>query len=139
MVAIKRPFVLIAEEDPDLRLIYSEALAKTEIQVDYEFVGSGDELLGYLKDAARRRPCIILTDIRLPIDSHVLELIMEDDNVRGIPLIVITSEDEEEETRKAYATCANSYIMKPTDFQSWVRTLNRIFSYWFETVKLATW
>lgn len=139
VMELKRPFVLIAEEDSDSRLIYEEVIAKTDFQGDYVFVGSGPELLGFLKDESKPRPCLVIMDLNLPLGNHVLEAIMEDKRIRAVPLIIITTEEEEDAARNAYATCANSYIIKPKSFQSFVDTMNQVFSYWFKTVKLASW
>ena len=139
MEAKKRRFVLIAEHEEDSRLIYEEVISKTDFEVDYAFVGSGQELLDYLKDDSKPRPSLVLTDLKHPLDSHTLESVKEDERISAVPLIVITTEDDEFEIRHAYANCANSYVMKPANFQSWVDTMNQIFTYWFKTAKLASW
>lgn len=138
MEAPKRPFILIAEDDPDGRLIYREVIAKTDFQVDYQFVGSGPELLSFLRDQTKPRPSLIIMDLKYPLDGKTLEEIMQDEKVRAIPLIVVTTEKAEAEARKAYTCCANSFIILPSGFQPFVDAMNKIFSYWFDTVKLAT-
>lgn len=136
MEAKRRPFVLIAEDDLDSRLIYTEVLKKTAIQVNYKFIGSGPELLDNLKDPSKQMPCLVITDLKSPMDAHILESIMEDQLIRAVPIVVLTSEQEEAEARRAYASCVNSYIMKPGPFSDFVEIMNRIFCYWFRTVKL---
>ncbi|PKN67151.1 MAG: hypothetical protein CVU57_04160 [Deltaproteobacteria bacterium HGW-Deltaproteobacteria-15] len=135
----KKPFILIAEDDPDGRLIYEKVIEKTDFEVDHQFVGSGPELLSFLGDDSRPRPSLVFMGFQLPADGHLaLEDMMKDERTRSIPVIVITSEEDESESRKAYGACANSYIIKPGRFQDFVDTLNQVFSYWFKTVKVVS-
>lgn len=136
MEARKRPFILIAEDDPDGRLVYEEVIAKTDFQVDYQFVRTGPELVTFLKDAEKPRPHLIIMDLNYPMDGKTLEEIMQDEKIRAVPLIVITSKEEEAAARTAYTYCANSFIIQPSGFQPFVDTLNHVFRYWFEIVKL---
>jgi CheY-like chemotaxis protein len=135
----KVPYLVIAENDADSRLIYQEVIAATDFQVEYQFVESGSELLDHLKNRRKARPCLVFLDLDLSVHGHdALEQMMEDEKTRFIPVIVITTEEEENEAWKAYANCANSYIIKPGDFQLFVDMLNKVFSYWFETVKMVS-
>jgi CheY-like chemotaxis protein len=126
-------FVLIAEMDPDSRLIYQEVIAATGVQVDYQFVSGRLELLAFLRDESKPRPCLIIAG-DLPAGNHLdFEELMKDEKTRSIPLVIIASEESEAAARKAYADCANSYIIQPAGFQPFVDAMRTIFKYWFET------
>ena len=132
MAAEKRPFVLIAEDDPDGRLIYSEVIAKTEVQVDYAFVESGPELLRFLKDKSNPQPRLILIDLKLPVDWDTLESMMEDARIRGIPVTVITTKEREPAIRKAYCNWDDCITIKPIGIQPFQDILDQIFTRWFK-------
>lgn len=78
------PYVVIAENDPDSRLIYQEVIAKTDFQVEYRFVGGGSELLDQLKNAPRTRPYLVLMDLDLLFEGHdALGKMMEDEKTQA--------------------------------------------------------
>ena len=134
----ERHFVLMAEDDPDDRLLYEEAIRKSDFNVACHIASDGAELMRFVKEKENPRPSIILVDLRIPrMGAHdIIAAIKEDPELRTIPVIVLTGSNQEGEVRKVYAESAKGYIIKPSGFEDLVKTLNEIFSYWFRTVRL---
>ncbi len=129
--------ILIGEDDPDDRLLYAEALKKTEYRVAYHFAVTGKEVMDYLQNTGNPVPCLIFLDLNMPFNGRgVLAALEADPRLRTIPVVVITTANEENEIEAAYAQCANSYVVKPAEFEKLVIVLNDLFKYWFETVKV---
>ena len=129
-------FILIAEDDPDDRLLYKEAIQQSDCQVSCAFVGSGDELIKYLHDEGNPRPSLIIMDFRLPGMSfdEIISAIEDNPQLNTIPLAIVTGSAAYGEAK----TCVKPIVIKPTTFQEWVHTLNQILTHWFETVNYPT-
>jgi CheY-like chemotaxis protein len=129
-------FVLVAEDDPDDRLLFEEALKKCDHMVKYRFANDGNELMDYL-EKDNQTPSLILLDLNMPMNGRdALSKIMENPRLRAIPLIVFTTSQEQKDVKRAYAECANSYLVKPKKFEEYVDLLNKVFAYWFESAKV---
>jgi two-component system, response regulator len=78
------------------------------------------------------RPKLILLDLKLPrLDGHeVLKRIKNDPRTCGIPVVVLTSSSEERDVMKTYEVGANSYIVKPVDFEQFTESVRDIGKYW---------
>lgn len=130
-------FILLAERNPDRRLIYSEAIKETGFPVDYDFVGNGSDLVSFLEDESKPRPQLIVLDLTVPTNETVLIHRLQNADIKVIPFVVVTTEESEASIREAYTLSANSCIVWTGDFQQLVTAFKRLFGYWFETVKLA--
>jgi two-component system response regulator len=132
-------FVLIAEDDPDDRLLLEQGIQNSEFksQIAYRFVCTGPETLDYLENEQNPRPDLIILDLNMPMNGRrVLSVLSGSPNLRKIPVVVFTTAASKEEVGKAYAQCANSYLVKPSGFNELVEKLNQVFSYWFVTLKM---
>jgi CheY-like chemotaxis protein len=137
--------ILMAEDDPDDRLITQKALEQNRVANSLVIVGDGEELLDYLyrrgpysnPDAAPQ-PCFILLDLNMPkMDGReALKIIKQDQDLRKIPVVVLTTSKAEEDIMKSYNTGANSYITKPVTFEGLVDVIKSLKSYWLEIVDL---
>ena len=116
------------------------ALRKKHLANDLYTVQTGDEALRFLRrqggHADAPRPGIILLDINLPgISGHdVLHEIKQDQALRAIPVVMLTSSDAPRDIEAAYGGHANSYIVKPVDFHKFVDAVAQMTDYWFELV-----
>ena len=72
----------------------------------------------------------------MPLGCWLLAALEADPKLKAIPVVVFTTANEESEIKKAHAQCANSYVVKPASFDELVVTLNKLFTYWFDTVKV---
>jgi CheY-like chemotaxis protein len=137
--------ILIAEDDPDDQLLAREALEENKVINDVRFVNDGAELLDYLHQrgayappAVVPRPDLILLDLNMPkIDGRqALAAIKSDDELRRIPVIVLTTSKAEEDVFRTYNLGVNSFIVKPVTFDSLVQLTKILTQYWFSIVRL---
>ena len=84
------------------------------------------------------RPGIILLDLNLPRTDgrEVLRQIKENKKLRKIPVIILTTSDNEQDVDECYAKGANSFIQKPTGFENFMNAIRQMKGYWFEIVIL---
>ncbi len=135
--------ILIAEDDPEDRMLTTDALAGNPWFSSLRFVEDGEVLLDYLHHRGKYaegspRPGLILLDLNMPKKDgrQVLREIKASSDLRRIPVVVLTSSRAEEDIFKSYDLGANSYITKPVKFQSLVDTMKILGQYWLETVEL---
>jgi CheY-like chemotaxis protein len=139
-----RGAILIAEDDEEDLLLIREALKECQFNGSIRSVKDGEELMdcllrrGKYREARPPRPALILLDLRMPRkDGHeALQEIRSDPELRPIPVVVLTTSRATEDIRRSYALGANSYIVKPDDFEGLVDALRALEKYWFGIVSL---
>lgn len=129
--------ILLVEDNPDDEALTLHALKKNNINNKVIVARDGVEALAYLfgsdaSDAEVTLPAVILLDIKLPkIDGlEVLRRIRADERTRYLPVVILTSSNEEEDRLKGYSLGANSYVRKPVDFDEFVRAAGQLGLYW---------
>ncbi len=141
----KPPIVLLAEDDPDDRLLVTEALEESGLTNHLYFVTDGEELMDYLyhrgqyaQNNPSPRPALILLDLNMPKKDgrEALNEIKADPSLRRIPVVVFTTSKAQEDILRAYDRGANSFITKPIAFESLVELIKTLNQYWFNTVEL---
>lgn len=138
------PVILMADDDPDDRMLAKEALAENKLANDLYFVENGEELLDYLYQRGKfnsenaPRPGLILLDLNMPkMDGReALKEIKMDTKLRKIPVIVLTTSKAEEDIIRTYELGVNSFITKPVTFDELVEVTRQIGRYWFGIVEL---
>ena len=142
---IKPITILLADDDPDDRLLARQALEKSRLASDLRCVEDGEELLDYLHRRGKftdptksPRPGLILLDLNMPrMDGReALREIKNDSQLRDIPIVVLTTSKAEEDVARTYNLGVNSYITKPVKFAALVEIMRAIGKYWFEVVEL---
>jgi len=137
--------LLLADDDPDDRLLARQALEKSRLASDLRFVEDGEELLDYLRRRGKfadpkqsPRPGLILLDLNMPRKDgrEALREIKNDPKLRAIPIVVLTTSKSEEDVTRTYNLGVNSYITKPARFAALVEVMQAIGKYWFEVVEL---
>jgi CheY-like chemotaxis protein len=137
--------ILMADDDPDDRLMAQKALRESRLKNGMAFVEDGEELMDYLQhrgryaDAARfPLPGLILLDLNMPKKDgrEALAEIKADPQLRRIPVVILTTSKAEEDILRTYDLGVNSYITKPVSFQGFVEAMKILSVYWFELVKL---
>ncbi len=145
MKSERKPVViLLAEDDPDDRVLLQDALAEGRLINDLRCVEDGEELLDYLHhrgrftDESSPRPGLILLDLNMPRKDgrEALKEIKADPALRQIPVVVLTTSQAEEDIFRSYDLGANSFVTKPLTFQSLVDTMRTVGRYWLEIVEL---
>jgi len=130
--------ILLVEDNPDDEALTLHAFASHQIANEVVVARDGVEALDYLFRTgphAGTSPCpptVVLLDIKLPrIDGlEVLRRIRADERTRLLPVVLLTSSDEEEDRVRGYALGANSYVRKPVDFDSFVQAAGQMGMYW---------
>ncbi|HEX6908923.1 MAG TPA: response regulator [Longimicrobium sp.] len=137
--------ILMADDDPDDRLLTAEALRESRLSSDLRFVENGEELLDYLRRRGRwanpsdsPRPGLVLLDLNMPrMDGReALAEIKADPELRRIPVVVLTTSRAEADVLRSYDLGANSFIAKPVTFGGLVDAMRALGRYWLETVEL---
>lgn len=138
--------IIIADDDPEDRMLAEDALKESRLVNDVRFVEDGEELLDYLQlrgkytdpDSAPR-PGMILLDLNMPrMDGReALKVIKNDPELRRIPVVVLTTSKAEEDIYRSYDLGVNSFIIKPVTFDSLVNIMRVLETYWFEIVEIA--
>lgn len=144
----KNPVViLMAEDDPDDRLLSQEALKEARLMNEIRFVVDGVELLDYLNHRGQfadprtsPRPGLILLDLNMPRKDgrEALKEIKQQPELRLIPVVVLTTSQAEEDILRSYDLGVSGYITKPVKLEGLVKILKTLGSYWFEVVELPT-
>ena len=137
--------ILMADDDPEDRMLTTEALCESRLANVVNTVADGEELLDYLyfrgkyaDPESAPRPGLILLDLNMPkMDGReALLQIKADTNLRRIPVVVLTTSKAEEDIFRSYDLGANSYITKPVSFSDMVEVTRTITQYWFNIVEL---
>jgi len=131
--------VLMVEDSPNDAELIARALSKLNIANKIFWVKDGAEALEFVfctgKYAARNAvtyPKVILLDLKLPKVNglEVLAKIKTDERTRAIPVVIVTSSQEDKDLKEAYKLGANSYIVKPIDAENFVKALSEAGLYW---------
>ncbi len=134
--------ILLVEDNPGDVFLAREALKDSKMYSELAVVNDGQEAMDYLnkqkKYADATRPDLILLDLNLPRKTgyEVLEEIKKDNDLRCIPVVILTSSDEESDIVRTYRLHANSYITKPVNLDRFINIVNSIEDFWFTVVKL---
>ncbi|MGX7827138.1 response regulator [Actinokineospora sp. 24-640] len=129
--------VLLVEDDPGDALLVAEALAGRPVRL--HTVANGDEALAFLRRAGEvPRPGLILLDLNLPgLDGReVLSRIKNDESLRAIPVVVLTSSAAQTDVLDSYACHANAYITKPLDAAAFATALHQVEAFFTTVVRL---
>ena len=136
---------LMADDDPDDRLLTQRALKEYRLMNGMAFVEDGEELMDYLHHRGKYsdpksspRPGVILLDLNMPRKDgrEALAEIKSDPELRKIPVVVLTTSKAEEDVIRTYNLGVNAYITKPVTFLQLSEIMRTLAIYWFEIVRL---
>ena len=134
--------ILLVEDDPvDVRLT-TQQLADSKVRNTVSVVGDGAEALAFLRREPPfedvPRPDVILLDLNMPVmDGHqFLEVIKQDPVLVLIPVVVVTTSDEDEDIIRSYQLHANAFVTKPIGLDEFGKVVRAIEDFWFEVVRL---
>ncbi len=134
--------ILLVEDDPADVELTRESLLDSKIATQLHVAEDGVEALAFLrregKFAEAPRPDLILLDLNLPrMDGRTfLAEMRADDDLKSIPVVVLTTSQAEEDIVKSYRLGANCYITKPVGLVEFARVVNSIEEFWFTIVRL---
>ena len=136
--------ILLVEDNPgDIRLT-QEAFKEGTIPKTLHVVKDGVEAMEFLRQrgkyAEAPMPDIILLDLNLPRKDgrEVLADIKADEHLRFIPVIILTTSDNEQDISRAYSLYANCFVTKPVDLEQFIFIIRQIEIFWFQVTKLPT-
>jgi CheY-like chemotaxis protein len=137
--------ILMADDDPDDRMMADKALHQSRLKNGLMFVEDGQELMDYLHRQGKYAgaaqfplPDLVLLDLNMPRKDgrEALAEIKADPKLRRIPVVVLTTSKAEEDILRSYDLGANAYITKPVTFQGLAEAMRVLSMFWFELVKL---
>ena len=128
--------ILLVEDDPDHELLTIRALKKANVNNEIFVAHDGEEasrfLFGSGDALAQQLPQVVLLDLKLPkVDGlEVLRRIRENKRTRLLPVVMLTSSDEESDIVRSYKLGVNSYIRKPVNFNDFAEATRQLGMYW---------
>lgn len=139
--------ILLVEDNPDDRMLTVRALRQHNLANQIVEAIDGEEALDYLfgrgKFADRdtdSQPQVVLLDLKLPkVDGlEVLKQMRADQRTKHVPVVVLTSSDEQQDLLASYELGANSYVRKPVDFEQFLEAARQLGMYWLILNKVPT-
>jgi two-component system response regulator len=133
--------ILLVEDNADDEKLTLRAMRQSDTPNIVVVARDGAEALDYLfgnSSYPHRLPALVLLDLKLPKVSglEVLERLRSDTRTKTLPIVVLTSSDEERDILQSYSLGANSYIRKPVDFDEFIDSVKQLGQYWL-TINLA--
>lgn len=135
--------ILLADDDPDDRLLVKEAFEENHLINELATVQDGEELMDFLNKRGKFTnvtitPGLILLDLNMPRKSglEALREIKEDPKLRRLPVVILTTSKAEEDIIRSYDLGVNSFIVKPVTFEALVELIKELDKYWFQIVEL---
>jgi two-component system response regulator len=140
--ALHPAHVLLVEDNQDDIELTLEALEDSKVRMEIDVVSDGMSAMAFLrregKYAGKPRPDLVLLDLNLPLmdGREVLKAIREDQDLTDIPVVVLTTSEDEGDILRAYKLHANCYITKPVDFVQFTEIIRQVEGFWLQLVKL---
>jgi len=137
--------MLLVEDNPGDARLAMEALKDAKVHNKLHWVQDGVEAMDFLRRKGNYseapRPDVVLLDLNLPKKDgrEVLADVKADEDLRRIPVVILTISDAEEDVIKTYNLHANCYIRKPIDLDQFVGVVKAIEGFWLTIVKLPTY
>ena len=131
--------ILLVEDNPDDQLLTLRALKQNQIMNEVVVAADGVAALDYLFGEGtyqgrnlEQMPQVILLDLKLPkLDGfEVLQRIRKDERTRCLPVVILTTSNEEQDRLRGYGMGANSYVRKPVEFGEFIHAVKQLGLYW---------
>ena len=136
--------ILLVEDSATDVLLAEEALEHAKMRNNLHVVKDGVEAMAFLRKEGKYadvpRPDLILLDLNMPRKDgrEVLAAIKADNDLKSIPVVVLTTSQAQEDILEAYGLHANCYISKPVDFEQFTNVVRAIDQFWFTIVTLPS-
>lgn len=136
--------ILMVEDNPGDVELAREALTEASARKNLTVAEDGEQGLSLLRREGRyenaQRPDLILLDLNLPTINgrEVLAEIKSDPELRRIPVVILTSSEDENDVQETYNLHANAYVVKPVDLDKYMQVIKAVEGFWLGFVKLPT-
>lgn len=137
--------ILVADDDPDDRLLIKDALDEVRLANVVDFVEDGEQLIDYLyarngfeDREGKPLPGLVLLDLNMPRKDgrEALQEIKADPKLRRMPVVILTTSKAEEDIFRTYDLGVNSFVVKPVSFEELMKTMSMVSEYWLQIVQL---
>jgi CheY-like chemotaxis protein len=134
-----RSQILHVDDDPNDVLLVRQACRKAGLNCEWQALNDGDEAIAYFQGADKFAdrdqyplPNLVLLDLKMARLSgfDVLAWLRQDAKWHSLPVVVLTSSNQEADVQRAYSLGANSYLVKPVDFEKLVEIVQAVHHYW---------
>lgn len=131
MKITSKPILLVEDDQVDIMTV-KRALKEIHVTNPLVNLENGEEALKYLRDPNSVKPCIILLDLNMPIMNGIefLHLAKDDEKLKSIPVIVLTTSEEQQDKVNSFNLGVAGYMAKPVDYRRFVEMMRSIDSYW---------
>lgn len=124
--------VLLVEDDTVDAMTVKRAFKEINVVNPLVRAENGEEAIDYLRNPANDRPCIILLDLNMPVMNGIefLRVIKADEQLRRLPVIVLTTSEEQQDKVNSFSMSVAGYMAKPVDYRQFVEVMRSIDFYW---------
>lgn len=131
MKVTSRPILLVEDDRVDAMTV-RRALVELRVLNRIEHAENGEQALAYLHETANERPCLILLDLNMPVMSGIefLQIVKQHEHLRRIPVVVLTTSQEQRDKIESFNLGVAGYMKKPVDYRQFVETMRSIDAYW---------
>jgi CheY-like chemotaxis protein len=126
-----KPILLVEDDQVDVMTV-KRALKEINVTNPVVNLENGEEALKYLRDPESEKPCIILLDLNMPIMNGIefLQVMKHDAQLKRIPVVVLTTSEEEQDKINSFDLGVAGYMAKPVDYRQFVEVMRTINAYW---------
>ena len=124
--------ILLVEDDEVDAMTVKRALKELHVTNPLVVRENGEEALAYLRDPNNEKPCLILLDLNMPVMSGIefLQVSKQDDALKVIPVVVLTTSQEQQDKVASFNLGVAGYMAKPVIYQQFVEVMRTINAYW---------
>lgn len=125
------PILLVEDDQVDVMTV-KRALKEIHVTNPVVNLENGEEALKYLRDPKSAKPCIILLDLNMPIMNGIefLQVAKHDPQTKHIPVVVLTTSEEQQDKVNSFNLGVAGYMAKPVDYRQFVEVMRTIDAYW---------
>jgi CheY-like chemotaxis protein len=131
-VKITNKPILLVEDDQVDTMTVIRALKEIHVTNPLVHLENGEDGVNYLRDPQKEKPCIILLDLNMPIMNGIefLQVVKNDNKLRCIPVVVLTTSEEQQDKVNSFNLGVAGYMAKPVDYRQFVEVMRSIDAYW---------
>ena len=124
--------IMLVEDDQVDTMTVRRAIKELHVTNPLQHLENGEEALSYLRNPANPQPCLILLDLNMPIMGGIefLQIAKKDEALKGIPVVVLTTSEEQEDKVESFQLGVAGYMRKPVDYPNFVEMIRTIDAYW---------